>query len=179
MAGMVKPASLLPLAALLAVFAGCDPAVQARYQPTTVDEAFGPFSRIYGVDEQVYELPAPPPAIGEIETRPRPCRPPGVLFKPMPMVATHEPVTSLHRNEPTLMAGWQEPPLSSPPPPKPIPIAAWKFDEPVGAREPIRTPPFSPTLEPGRSIYLNQPIAVGAYRRDIYSWCDEAANQRY
>ncbi len=49
---------LIPLAVIALALVGCDPAVQARYHPTSVDEVFGPFSRISGVDAEMHELPA-------------------------------------------------------------------------------------------------------------------------
>lgn len=169
---------LLPVAAVLLVLTGCDPAVQARYQPTSVDEVFGPFSRVVGVDAEVHELPAPPPALDPADARARICRPPGLTLKPTDMVGLRDDTMRMVTIEPTPLVASYEPPLRSPPPGPAYRIASWNLHDEVGAKEPIATPPYKPDLEPGRSVHRNQPIATGAYRRDIYSWCYPAANLR-
>jgi len=169
---------LLPVAAVLLVLTGCDPAVQARYQPTSVDEVFGPFSRISGVEAEVHELPAAPPALDATEAHARVCRPPGLTLKPTDMVGLRDDTPRITRIEPTALVASYEPPLPSPPPGPAYRIASWNQHEIVGAKEPISTPPYAPDLEPGHSVYRNPPILTGSYRRDIYSWCYPAANLR-
>ncbi len=169
---------LAPLVVIVLALVGCDPAVQARYQPTSVDEVFGPFSRIGGIDAEVHELPAPPPALDQAEFTPRACRPPGVLQKPLDMVGIHDDRGHGTTVEPTLLASTYEPPLPSPPPGPAYRIAGWNRAEMVGAKESIATPSEPSKLVPGRSVYRNEPVLYGAYRRDVYAWCDDAANLR-
>lgn len=169
---------LLPLAAALLALAGCDPAVQARYQPTSVDEVFGPFSRISGVDAEVHELPAPPPALDPASAQARICRPPGLVLKPTDLVGLHDDTPRIVRSEPTPLFASYEPPLPSPPPMPAHRIASWNQHEERGAKERITTPPYRPELDPGRSVQRNEPVLTGTYRRDIYSWCYPAANLR-
>ena len=170
--------SLLPLAAIAFLLSGCDPAVEARYQPTSVDEVFGPFSHVGGVDAEVHQLPSQPPAIDVAELVDRPCRPPGVVLKPTDMVALRETPSYDRRNEPTLMVASYEPPLRSPPPGPAYRISSWIQHEEIGAKESITGPAYLPTLEPGRSVYRNEPALYGSYRRDVYAWCNDAANLR-
>lgn len=175
---MARKALLIPLAALGLALAGCDPAVQARYQPTSVDEVFGPFSRVGGVDDEVYELPASPPVLDEQDLRPRVCRTPGQLLKPTDQVAIAPDRTIMRRAEASPLFSTYEPPPASPPPGPAYRIASWEMHQPVGAREPIWTKPYAPTIEPGRSVYRNPPERLGAYQRFERIWCDDAANLR-
>lgn len=171
-------AVLLPVAAALLCLAGCDPAVKSRYQPTSVNEVFGAFSGVSGVDDEVHELPAPPPAVGAIDIDKRRCRPPGVLMKPTDMVAWSPAGSRVVRADPSLIEGMYEPPLPSPPPGPAHRISSWNPHEDPGVKERISTPPYSPRLEPGRSIYGGSVTPMGAYRRDTYSWCEDAPNRR-
>lgn len=168
--------ALAVLAAAL-ILAGCDPAVQARRPPTSVDEAFGPF--VWRREaRQVYELPAERPALDPLDARPRDCRPPGPQFKPQPLVGIYEPRRVERRREPLALVGWQEPAPSGPPPLPPLRLHGW-YDEPSpGAKEPIATRLDPLRLEPGRSVYRAEPIPLAAYRRDEVIWCNEAARRR-
>ena len=178
MSAMPNQAHLILLAVLVCVFSGCDPAVQARAQPTSVDEVFGAFSHISGIDSQVYELPAVPPAVGAVLPESRPCRPPGQLMKPTPMVALRDTWTIPRKLEPTALVAWEEPPLASPPAGPGVTIAATEEPYKPGAKESLASPPYSPKLEPGRSMYRNEPAKVSAWRDDTYSWCNPDANTR-
>ncbi len=170
--------SLLPLAVIALVLSGCDPAVEARYQPTSVDEVFGPFSQVHGVDAEVHQLPSQPPAIDVADLSYRPCRPPGVVLKPTDLVGLRETPSYDRHNEPTLLVASYGPPLPSPPPGPAYRISSWNQHQEIGAKEPIKGPAYLPTLEAGRSIYRNEPALYGTYRRDVYAWCDDAANLR-
>lgn len=169
---------LAPLAVIVVALVGCDPAVQSRYQPTSVDEVFGALPRVSGVEAAMFELPAAPPAIDTIDLPKRACRPPGVTQKPTDMVGLQESRYHLRTVEPTLMVASSEPPMRSPPPSPAYRIASWDQHQEVGAKESIATPIEPSTLQPGRSIQRNEPILYGAYRRDVYSWCNDAANTR-
>ncbi len=170
--------SLLPIAVIALVLTGCDSSVEARYQPTSVDEVFGPFSRVSGVDPEVHELPASPPAVDVADLPGRPCRPPGLVLKPTDLVALRSDPEYLRRNEPALLVASFEPPLPSPPPGPSYRIASWNQHSELGAKEPIAGPAYLPTLRGGTSIYRNEPALYGSYRRDVYAWCDDAANLR-
>lgn len=168
---------LVPLAIIALALVGCDPAVQARYQPTSTDDMW-PITPVAGVDDEVHELPSAPRALDQANLPPRACRPPGVVMKPTSMVGQRDDRPHLATLEPTLLAGMYEPPLPSPPPGPAYRIASWNQHVEVGAKEPIATPIESSRLEPGRSIYRNEPVLHAAWRRDVYSWCAEAANLR-
>lgn len=169
---------LIAIAVVALALVGCDPAVQARYQPTSVDDIFNPITRVAGVAADMHELPNTPPAMDESEVRPRSCRPPGVGMPPTSMVGIRDDSERVQRLDPTPMVAMYEPPLPSPPPGSPYPIASWNQHVEKGAKEPIATPVEWTDLTPGRSIYRNEPTPAGSYRRDIYSWCDDAANRR-
>lgn len=172
-------ALLAPLALAALALAGCDPSVQARYRPTSVDEVFGPFSGVIGVDDpEVYELPGPPPALGAVDIDGRACTPPGVKLWRHGIVALREEDIRQRRLEPTPLVAEFEPPLPSPPPMPAHRIASWQLHDEPGVKEPIGTPYWTPTAEAGRSIHRNDPTLDVAYRRDIWSWCHPAANQR-
>jgi hypothetical protein len=176
---MAKPTiCLLPILFALLALAGCDPAVQSRYQPTSVDEVFGSFSRIGGVDDEVYELPASPPGIDGASASRRSCRPPGQTMKPVDVVGWRVETRRDVTIDPLPLFAMEEPPMRSPPPGPAYRIASWQPHLEPGAKESIYTPPYSPKLEPGRSVQREPPRAMGSYRRDIWSWCYEAANQR-
>lgn len=176
--GIARMRRLLPLAVAVLALAGCDPAVQARYQPTSVDEVFGAFSRVGGVDDEVHELPAPPPAVDTADLRTRPCRPPGVVMKPTDMVGILDDRAVVRRGEVTPLVAMYEPPLPSPPPGPAHRLSSWNQHYETGAKENIATPLEYKAVDPGRSIYRNEPSLYGAYRRDVYAWCNEAANRR-
>ncbi len=169
---------LLPVAIVALALAGCDPAVQARYQPTSVDEVFGMFSHVSGVDDEVHQLPASPPALDVADLPPRACRPPGVVMKPTDLLGLREDRERRTTVEPIPLVAMYEPPLPSPPPGPAHRIASWNQHYEVGAKEPIATPIERVNLDPGHSIYRNEPIRYGAYRRDVYAWCNDAANKR-
>jgi len=169
---------LLPLAVVALALAGCDPAVQARYQPTSVDEIFGAYSRVSDVDPEVHELPGPPPALDNAEFAKRHCRPPGLQFKPTDMVGLRNDTAVVRTLEPTPLVAMYEPQLPSPPPGPAHRIASWNQHQEVGAKEPIGTPIERVNLDPGHSIYRNEPRLYGAYRRDVYAWCNDDANRR-
>jgi len=80
--------------------------------------------------------------------------------------------------EPTVLLGSYEPPPPSPPPGPSYRIASWQPHQQVGAKESIATPIEPLRIEPGRSVYRRLPEPIGAYRRDIYAWCNDAANLR-
>lgn len=169
---------LAPLAVVVLALVGCDPAVQARYQPTSVDEVFGAFSHVSGVEDEIHQLPAPPPALDVADLPPRSCRPPGLVMKPTDMVGLRDDRPRLRTLEPTPLVASYEPPMPSPPPGPAYRIASWNLHQEVGAKEPIATPIEPSTVQPGRSIYRTEPVLYGAYRRDVYAWCNEAANRR-
>lgn len=175
---MPRQALLVPLAALGLALAGCDPAVQARYHPTSVDEVFGSFSHVSGVEGEVYELPNTPPALVETDARSRSCLPPGLVHKPISLVGLREDPHSYRTLEPTAFVAMEEPGLPSPRPGKAYAMYGWQPATTTGAKEPISEPPYSPDLQPGRSIYRGEPTPLGSYRRDTYSWCDDDANLR-
>jgi hypothetical protein len=173
---MPRPVTiLLPAVIAMLALAGCDPAVQARYMPTSVEEGF---SSSFGVDREVLELPAAPPALDVADMPQRNCRPPGQTLKPVDMVGLRDDTTRMVTIEPTLLAGTYEPPLPSPPPGPAYRIASWTLHEEVGAKESISSPPFKPTAEPGHSVQRIEPMPMGIYRRDVYSWCEPQANLR-
>jgi len=101
-----------------------------------------------------------------------------VTLKPTDMVGLRDDHEHALTLEPTLLVAMYEPPMPSPPPGPAYRIASWNPHQEVGAKEPIATPSEPSKLEPGRSIYRNEPALYGAYRRDIYAWCNEAANRR-
>jgi hypothetical protein len=168
---------LVPLAILALALVGCDPAVQARYQPVSSEDIW-PITPVPGVDDEVHELPTHPPALDQTQSRPRACRPPGVLMKSADVVGLRDDRAHLATLEPTLLAGMYEPPMASPPPGPAYRLASWSQHQDVGAKEPIATPSEPSRLEPGRSLYRNEPALYGAWRRDIYAWCNDAANLR-
>lgn len=176
---MARTALLIPLAILGLALAGCDPVVQARYQPTSINEVFGAFSRVGGVDVEVYELPAPPPAGADDPVRQRPVRPPGLVLKPVDLVAldTRSPAPT-HLLELTPLVAMEEPPPSSPRPGPPYPIASWNLHKEPGAKERISSPPYSPRLEPGRSLYRAEPQKIVSYQDFEKVWGNEDAPLR-
>lgn len=169
---------LAPVLAIVLIITGCDPAVEARYQPTTVDEVYGPLSHVSGVDEEVHQLPAPPPALDASEAPPRVCRPPGVVLKPIDIVGLRDDTPRPRRLEPTPLVAMYEPPMPSPPPGPAHRIASWNQHREIGVKEPIATPIEPSTVQAGTSLYRVEPARYGAYRRDIYAWCNDAANLR-
>ncbi|MEK7413119.1 MAG: hypothetical protein AAB263_07365 [Planctomycetota bacterium] len=175
---MATNAHLLLLAIAVILCSGCDPAVQARSQPTSVEEVFGVFSRISNIESEVYELPAAPPDLAGEARAKRPCRPPGQLMKPTSMAAFQDTYTHERRGDSTAMGAWDEPLLKSPGPGPAYAIASWEPAMRVGAKESTPTAPFKPVVEPGRSIYRVEPMTMSAWRSDDYSWCNPEANKR-
>jgi hypothetical protein len=175
---MARTALFISFAVIGLALAGCDPAVQARHQPTSVDEIFGAFSRVGGMSSEVYELPAKPPALADGDVRPRPCRPPGLLLKPTDLVALTPSLRASHPSEPTILVAMEEPPPAAPRPGPPYRIASWNLHQEPGVKEPIASPPYAPRLLPGRSVYRNEPQKLGAYRDFERVWCDDEANLR-
>lgn len=86
--------ALLLAAGLLA--AGCGSNSQrayyrARSLPQDVDASYGSIERArWKGDPTVYELPGPPPSLGEEHLERRYCRLPGPQFKPQTIVGMHE-----------------------------------------------------------------------------------------
>jgi hypothetical protein len=170
---------LAPLAVIILALVGCDLTVQARYQPTTVEEVFGAQPMVSGVAADMHELPATPPAIHQTGLSKRSNRRPGVTLKPTDMVGVRDSRARVSSGEPTLQGGWHEPPMRSPPPGPAYRIATYSFrQEEIGAKESIATPIEPSTLRPGRSIYRAEPTLMGAYRSDAYSYGSEDANRR-
>ncbi|MCS6970684.1 MAG: hypothetical protein RMM29_01120 [Planctomycetota bacterium] len=170
---------LCALAAAVLILAGCDPAVQARQPPTSVDQAFGPFAwRSPDVPRQVYELPAERPALDPRDAQPRTCRRPGPRFPPSPLVGLRADEQTMHYQPAIPLVGWQEPPLPAPPPLPGGRLFGWREEAPPGPKEPIATRSEPLRLQPGRSLSRAEPIPLVAYRRDEYSWCNPAANLR-
>lgn len=175
---MYRTVCCLPIVACGLILAGCDPAVQARYQPTSTDEIFGAFSRVGGVDSETYELPATPPANVADAFRPRACRRPGLLMKPVDVVGLSALPSYRRTAEPTPLVAMSEPPPPSPRPDPAYRIASWNPHQELGVKEPIATPPYAPKLEPGRSVYRNEAPKLGVYQDFELVWCDEAARLR-
>lgn len=175
---MPRPVPLLGAAALALALAGCDTAVQARYHPTSVDEVYGFGSHVSGVTGETYELPARPPATTDADVLARDCNPPGQVFKPDIMVGLRNDPLHYTTLEPIALAAWQEPGLSSPKPGKPYALYGWQPATERGAREDIRGEMQGKAVDPGRSLYRGDVTRMGAYRGDVYSWCDDKANLR-
>ena len=174
---MARTALLLPLAVLGLALAGCNQTVVVRYQPTSVEELF-PVSPIGGVGNEVFELPAPPPALANEDLRRRPSRPPGQLLKPVDLVGLSPSRSTSTTSEPTVLVAMEEPPPTAPRPGPPCRLASWNLHQEPGAKERIASPPYSPRLEPGRSVYRNEAQKLGAYHDFERVWNDDAANLR-
>jgi hypothetical protein len=174
---------LLPIIPVILALAGCNEAVQARQAPTSIDEAYGWFSRSSGVkDPEMYELPARPINLAS-EPLNRSCRPPGQRFKPVSLVALSPERISYQTLTPTQMAAYDDDlPTVTPLPPMPAyAIAGWEDAWVAGPREPTNPPAvggYDPAPQPKRSVYRHPAMKMGAYEPNGWSWCDDQANYR-
>jgi hypothetical protein len=174
---------LLIAAPLVLALAGCNEAVQARQAPTSVDEAFGLFSRSSGVlDAEVYELPARTPDLPGAGVN-RPCRPPGQLFKAIAPVAVQDTPLAYATLEPTVIAAY-DPEIAlgvSLPPVRAYPVAAWADPDEHGIKEPLTRPAvgiLDRGPQPGVSPARVERTPMASYDPWHYSWCVDTANLR-
>lgn len=181
---MARIASILPLAALGLVLAGCDPAVEARQHPSSVDEVFGAFSHVGGIELEVYELPAAPAALNPAELRQipddkgPPLRRHGQVMKPVAMVGYRTVPEAERQADPTPLVAMEEPLPAGMPLGIPYRIASWNQHRERGAKESLTTPPYAPHLDPGHSVYTNEPQKLGAYQVLEPVWDNDKARLR-
>jgi hypothetical protein len=151
MAGLMRclPAFAVVFAAL--VLGGCsgrnDAVYTTRQMPTSSEDAYASMAkRTWSEDNEVYELPAQPPAIDDLH-RPRAvCASPGQRMKPITIGGVANPMYVNRGHSLPLNTGR----MSDRPDPLPLiplkplsPVAAFGYEEPIGAREPVQTLPVA------------------------------------
>jgi hypothetical protein len=130
---------LLALAAVSLALAGCgDEYYQTRYIPVSSESTYSAYEQAgWSGDREVYELPANPPAYGEMHRPRKDCLQPGQQFKPQTMAGITDEQHHDEIADVTPISATNDLSTGNPyPRPKDYPVAAWDEAKPAGAHEP-------------------------------------------